>query len=681
MRRCRRLLLALGLTVLVLLTFEGVRGCGFVGYDDDAFVANNPYVRQGLTWPSIRWALTAELTSASPYADYWTPLTFLSRLLDGQIWGLDPAGHHATNVLLHAANSILLFLVLEALTGAFWRSAFVAATLAVHPLHVESVAWLAERKDVLSGLFFLLVLAAYGRYVRRPSRGRYGLVLGLFVLALLSKPMMVTLPLVLLLVDYWPLGRFGPGRPSARVVGRLLLEKVPLLCLAVAAGYVTLVATWRGGFLAPWEVLPLPGRIANAAWSVVVYMAQALWPHPLAVVYPFTAGGPGSSRVALAVLILVALSALAVRHARGRPYLLVGWLWFLLMLAPVSGLLQSGPSAHADRYTYLPLIGFFLALAWSFGDRSRLPGSLLAAGATLLLIAWVALSRAQVACWQDAITLFEHAIRVTGSDNPLAQNNLAVALAAKGRSAEAEAHFRESLRSSPGYAEARANLATLLLGEGRTAEARLEFQRLLGAHPRAARALLGLGQIAAREGRGAEAAAYYAEAVRLAPDSAAAHYDWGNLLAASGQWAAAGERYAEAVRLRPDDVEARNNLGLALALQGRLPEAIRELSRALELAPDHALARTNLARALAALGRHDEAIAECRRALASHPDDPDAHFHLGVSLAASGRTSEARRHFEAALRVLPGYPGAAEALRALGSPQPQRDESIASPRP
>jgi protein O-mannosyl-transferase len=586
---------------LTLVAYEGVRHCSFVGFDDDLYVYQNPQVRGGLTWAGLRWALSADLLFESPNADYWMPVTILTRMLDVELFGLDPAGHHGTNVLLHALNAVLVFLLLEGLTGAAYRSALAAAVLAVHPLTVESVAWVTERKDVLSGVFWALSLMAYGRYATRRSRTAYVLALVFLCLGLMTKPTLAVLPAVLLVLDFWPLGRWR--RPSD--IGALLLEKAPFLALALASGGLTVLAHSRGGHLASADTLPLELRLANALWSPVVYLQNVVWPTGLAVFYPHPRGPLVSGRTAVSLLILGGISWLAAAHARTRPYLLAGWLWFLIGLAPVLGLIQTGDQGWADRFMYMPLVGVGILLAWGGADiasSSRGVGALLRFSVPVILCIWVALTRAQVRRWEDTVTLFSHAVAVT-EGNYLAQGNLATALVLRGDLAGAEGHYREAIRIHPGHWNARTGLGVLLMRSGRLAEALEQQQEAHRLNPFSADVCFNLGAVEARMGRTADAAAHYAEAVRVNPGLAAAHYNWGNLLAGEGRFAEAEARFAEAVRLAPEDVEARNNLGLAVGLQGRWEEAAAIFRRVLAAAPGHARARENLARALRELGQ------------------------------------------------------------------------------
>jgi Flp pilus assembly protein TadD len=613
----RRLVVCLGLIALTLVAYEGVRRCGFVAFDDDVFVYRNPQVRAGLTWAGVRWAFSADLLFESSNADYWMPLTILSRMTDVQLFGLNPAAHHATNVVLHALHAVLLFLLFDGLTGARWRSAFVAAAVAVHPLTVESVAWVTERKNVLAAVFWALSLLAYARWAKRGSRPAYAAAVGLMALGLMAKPSLIVLPGVLLALDYWPLRRMR-GLADVRP---LVMEKAPFVVLSLASCVITVVAVSRGGHVAASEAVPFLDRLLNAAQSIVAYLRQALWPSDLAVFYPYPRSGLAARGVASA-LLLAGASWLAIRGGRARPWLAVGWLWMLLCLVPVLGIVQSGQQARADRFMYLPLAGLGIIAAWGGAELLARWRPAAAAAALVALAAWVLVTREQVRQWTDTITLFSHALAVT-QDNHLAHSNLGTALALRGDVAGAEAHYREAIRIDPRYAEAQTALGVVLAHQGRFPEA-LERQReALRLSPQSSKVLFNLAAVEARLGDAASAERHYALAVAATPQLAAAHYNWGNLLAAQGRWGEAEARYAAVLQIDPNDVEARNNLGLAVGLQGRWEEAARILEPLVQQVPDHARARTNLARALRELGRPDEARRLLEEGLRRKPDDAE----------------------------------------------------------
>ena len=508
----------MGLVAAVWLVFGQTRQYGFVNYDDDVYVYRNPVVARGLTRDGVAWAF------AGGHADNWHPLTWLSHMLDAQLFGLAPAGHHVTSVLLHALAAALLFLVLHAMTGTFWRSAFVAAAFAVHPLRAESVAWVSERKDVLSAVFCMLVLAAYLRYTRRPaSLARYLVVAVLLALGLLAKPMLVTLPVVLLLLDYWPLGRF-----ASVPVRRLLLEKAPLLALAAVSSLMTVRAQHLA--IQPLEQFSLPHRLANAAVACVTYLGALLAPRGLAAFYPHESHAPAV--VALALVLLALLTVIAVLLRRERPYVFVGWLWYLVMLAPVSGILQVGAQARADRFTYLPQIGLLVVLAWGVAElcgasRPRRVAASAVAAAWLVLIGVRA--HAQAGTWRDSETLWRQALAVT-ERNGIAHGNLGAALLEAGRTEEAMAHLREALEIAPTHEEAHTNLANALVATGQVDEALVHYRRAQELDPTRADAAFNLGNGLLAAGRTEEAIAQFQAALAIAPDLARAHNNLGNAL-------------------------------------------------------------------------------------------------------------------------------------------------------
>ncbi|HEX5067206.1 MAG TPA: tetratricopeptide repeat protein [Myxococcota bacterium] len=507
-------LAALGLAALVLYAYWPVGGFSFLGYDDPIRVTENPWVRQGLGAASATWAFTT-LTDG-----HWHPLTWLSHMLDVTLFGLDAGWHHRTNVLLHVASSLLLFAALTRMTRAPGRSLLVAALFALHPLHVESVAWVSERKDMLSGLFWMLGLYAYALYAERPSRMRFAAVALAFACGLASKAMVVTFPLVLLLLDVWPLARLRSE--SAR---RLALEKLPLLAGSALFALVTFLAQQRAGAVATTGVLPLDARVAQALISSVAYLGKSVWPRSLACFYPYP-DAISLVKAAGAASLLLALTALALRYVRTRPYLAVGWFWYLVTLLPVVGLVQVGMQAMADRYTYLPLVGIFIAAVFGAYDllaARTLGRRLLAPLAAAVVAACVLLTRIQVGYWQNDIVLNEHALAVT-QGNFVAHNNLALAFVSQQRYAEAQAHLEEALRIRPGYPDARNNLAGVLIQQGRLHEAADELRTAVVNSPTYAPAHRNLAALLQQMGRPDEAAAHLREAERLEAGAAPPPY-------------------------------------------------------------------------------------------------------------------------------------------------------------
>lgn len=553
----------------------------FVDYDDPAYVTQNVYVNAGITWHGIAWAFTHSL------AGNWFPLTCISHMLDCQFFGLDAGLHHLTNVCFHVLATLLLFAVLRRITLARWPSAMVAALFALHPLHVESVAWIAERKDVLSAFFWMMTLWAYAKYVARPGWARYALTLLMFALGLMAKPMVVTLPLVLILLDYWPFAR-----------GFRILEKLPFLGLSAVASVVTYVVHKNVAAVVSLESLPIGPRIRNALVSYVIYIGKTFWPTRLAVFYPYPSGSLVWPAL-FAGLGMAAVTAAAIRAARERPSFIVGWLWYLVTLLPVIGLVQAGQQARADRYMYIPMIGLSIALVWGaweivqFWPRS---GAVLAVG---ILSVFAIMTRSQAGYWQDGVSLFQHAVDVT-KDNYVARFNLAGSLGLRGENAEAAEQLAEAVRIRPNSAMAHAGLGRLLAKLGRTEEALAQLHTAVVLQPGDANVHYQIGILLGTAGRTDEAAAELSDSVRLDPGYADAHRNLGISLAMLGRVPEAADEFAAAVRLKPDDASTRFDLGMALANLGRSREAIAQLSEAIRINPNYAEARAALDEAMAA---------------------------------------------------------------------------------
>ncbi|MGA3017377.1 MAG: tetratricopeptide repeat protein [Bryobacteraceae bacterium] len=611
------------LFVATFAVYAQVRHFDFVNFDDPEYVTSNPHVRTGITPANVAWAFT------SGEAANWFPLTRLSHMLDYQMFGLRSGWHHLTNVLLHALAVLLLFAFLNRSTGSRWRSAWVALVFALHPLHVESVAWVAERKDSLSAFFGLLALWSYVRYVERPAPRRYLLVVLAFGLGLMAKPMLVTLPLVMLLVDVWPLGRVT-DRSWSRI-WPLLREKIPFFAMAAAAAGATYLVQQASGAVRSSEAFPLALRVENALVSYIIYIAKMFWPVRLAVFYPYPSAVP-AWQAAAAALAIAAISILVLRSVRNRPYLAVGWLWYLGTLVPVIGLIQVGAQARADRYTYLPMVGLSIMLVW--GLPEVLKSKVAIFGAIVACLACAVLCEAQIQYWRNSETLFRHALDVTSS-NYLAHHNLGVAFADEGR-------FPEAIK---------------------------QYQAALQIEPNAANVQTDYGNALAKSGRIPEAIEHYEAALRVLPDSPITHNDLANALAATpGSEPEAIAEYQTALRLKADYEEARKNLaqvqsnaaemqysmGVDLAKSRKPEAAIPHFEEALRLKPDYVDAHNNLGVVLAGAGRVQEAISHFEAALRIDPNSADAHVNLGIALSEiPGRMQEATRHFEAALRIKP----------------------------
>ena len=612
-RRGLRILVGFLLAGVVLAVYWPVLSFDFVSYDDTLYVTRNAHVQRGLGAESLRWAWT------TLYAANWQPLTWMSHMADWDLYGSYAGGHHATSVLFHAANTLFLFVLLDRTTGSPWRSALAAALFALHPLRVESVAWVSERKDVLSAFFWFLTILAYLRYVRAPSAGRYALVAIGLVLGLAAKPMVVTLPVTLLLLDYWPLGRLGAAAPKG-TAWRLVREKLPLLVLVAAASVLTIVAQRRGGAMGPLAEHPLGVRIGNAVVSYVSYLGKTLWPRDLSVLYPHPGGTLAGWQIAASAAVLLLATAVALRERVRRPYVFVGWLWYLVTLAPVIGLIQIGEQGMADRYTYVPLVGIFVAAVWLLPvPAGAVVPRLVPALAVAALLALAVRTSWQLSAWRNSLTLYEHTLAVNEA-NPTAHANLGAELVRLGRIDEARPHFQRCIELSPRCTTGRENLAALLLKEGKVDEAIMRYEEWLRIEADSAEAHEGLGQAFARLGRVAEAEAHYREALRLEPDRFGAHFNLAVLLLDEGHAADAVVYWQEAARIRPEYADAHYGLGNALARLGRDAEAVSAYLTVLRLAPDAFAAHFNLANSLTRLGRRDEAERHYAEAVRLNPD-------------------------------------------------------------
>ena len=683
---CRPAWLCWLLALTTLAVFLPVARQGFVNYDDSDYVSENAHVQSGLKWENVVWAFT------TGHASNWHPLTWLSHMLDCQLFGSKAGPQHLVSVGFHIANTLLLFLLLRRMTGALWRSALVAALFALHPLHVESVAWVSERKDVLSAFFFLLTVGAYVRYaevkslmankVQSPGAGAprftlhasryYLLSLLLFALGLMSKPMLVTLPFVLLLLDYWPLQRFRPSALNSQpsTFFRLVAEKAPFVLLAAASSMVTFIVQRKGGAVS--TALTFGERIANALVSYVRYIGKMFWPENLSILYPHP-GHWAAWQVMVSAGLLLTVSAAVILMARKRPYLVVGWLWFCGALIPVIGLVQVGIQSMADRYTYVPLIGLFIMLAWGIDELIPVRpwrGNALAVGAALLLAACACLTGRQIRFWRDSEALFRHAVQVT-RNNYLAYNNLGFYLSGQGRTTEAMENYRLALKINPAYEDALNNLGYALAGQKKYAEAIPLYEAALRIKPMHAEVHNNLGNALSETGKIDDAIQHYLIALQQKPDHADAHNNLGIALAMKGKLDEAIPHFHEAIRCKPSYASAHSNLGNALAVQHKLDEAIKEYLESLRLKPDDAQAHNNLGNALAEQGKLEGAVENYREALRLNTDNPEAHFNLALALIRQGKREEAAAHLTEALRLKPDYAEAQAQLKSvLKRPQP-----------
>ncbi len=622
----RRVYIAIILLLVIgtVAVFARVAHSGFIMLDDPDYVSANPFIRGGLTAENIAWAFTNHGHSAN-----WHPLTWISHMADVQFFGLNKPGlHHLTSLLLHILGTVFLFLVLSKMTGAVWKAAFVAALFAVHPAHVESVAWVAERKDVLSTLFWALTMYAYAFYVERPSTGKYTLVVTALVLGLLSKPMLVTLPLVLLMLDYWPLGRSGKGWKA------LIVEKLPLFALVLASCVVTFVVQRGTGAVGSMESLPVQYRVGNAFLAYVSYIGKLIWPSPLAVFYPHPGArlfeGDMLLRLAGSVVVLACITAFVIKRARKNPYLATGWLWFIVTLIPVIGLVQVGSQGSADRYTYVPFVGLFVVLAWGIPElvsRWATP-KMLAAAAVALIAVYLPVTYAQVGHWKNSVSIFEHSVRVVprshlawadlgveyevqygakkdpalldraiecyqtsldiNSTQPITQSNIAHAFISHGDLDLAIEHLYAALKLREPFAVAHFNLGTAYGAKKLYLEALEQYKLSAEQYPKRLKtaALRGVADMAGKVGRHDDAIDALRQVTEISPDNAEAQNQLGMALGELGRNEDAIAAFQEAIRLDPKFCVAHYNVGYAMNQLGRFAEAIPYFERALELDPN-----------------------------------------------------------------------------------------------
>lgn len=615
--------LSLLIIFISLLVYGQVRTYEFIIWDDPSCIISNFHIQTGFHWESIRWAFTTNHNAS------WFPLTWLSHMLDYQLYGLSPGGHHLTNLFWHLLNCLLLFRILLSMTKEVWPSFFVAMLFAVHPLRVESVAWVSERKDVLSVFFWLLTTWLYLRYVRVPVLKNTIPVIVSMGLGLMAKPMLVTLPFALLLIDFWPLRRFQ----TLQSVISLLKEKIPLLVLVFAGAALTVWAHYSGITLLPWDSKPLPLRIENAIISYVTYLYKIFWPVGLSVFYPYPDSAFPVWKFGLASIILGGLSWFAWRSRRRFPYILFGWLWFIGTLVPVIGIVQVAGHALADRYTYIPSIGIFIIIAWGIRDLLSLYplyrwGLVLACASAVIVLP--VLCHNQVQYWRNSITLFQHALSVQ-EDNSLAHACLGAAFIQQGNPEPAEKHLTRALDINPNYPEALNDLGMILVDKGMYQEALLRFS----------------------------------QALTLNPNYAGAHHNLALALTRLDRFPEAIEHYKIAISLDPMLPTALNNLGVALAQQGRLEEAKPHFLQALAIQPGYEDVYNNLGLLYYQQQDYVNSRKYFESGLGYNSNNPKVYFFLGLIADAQGRAREAADHFSQALKLDPNFQEAAENLRSI----------------
>ncbi len=660
--RHRVLILCVLLAAVTFVVYLPVRNHEFVRYDDDKYITENPNVLSGLTLENIKWAFTAG------HESNWHPLTWLSHQLDCMLFGKNAGAHHLVNVVYHVANTLLLFIVFGRMTKRIWPSAFIAALFALHPLHIESVAWAAERKDVLSTFLWLLTMLAYVRYAERPSIVRYLSALVLFALGLMAKPMLVTLPFILLLLDYWPLERFGDSKTPVR---KLILEKLPFVFLSTISSIITVVAQQKGGAMLSVYNLPMKERIINAAVSYLGYIGKMIWPRRLAVLYPHPVNGTPVSRAVIFGTILIVITTFIIYHGRRHKYLILGWLWYLGALVPVIGIIQVGAQAMADRYTYIPLTGLFVIIAFGVADIFRnvpFKNIILAVAAASVLCACTIMTSIQLKFWKDSVSLFEHTLDAV-ENNYVIQNNYGNILNELNRPGEAVKYYEEAIKALPRAPDIHNNLGNALRDTGKIDEAIRQYKIALEIDPDFSIAHLNLALALAAKGEYDEAVMHYKKHIGPDADTSKLYHELGTILVRHGNIEEAIKQFKKGLYINPDSVEILCDLGLAEAKNGRPAEAIEYYKKALQIDPNEILAHGRLALAYAALGRIDESIEQVRLVLAAQPDDYEMHTNLGKLLEAKGQFEQAEEAYKRALKINPDYEKARERLSTLTQKQ------------
>ena len=643
-----RIVICVLLVLVTFATFSQVQDHEFIGYDDPIYVTENLNVQAGLTSESISWAFT---TFAG---GNWSPLTWFSHMLDYQLYGLQAKGHHLTSLFFHIANSLLLFLVLFRMTGALWKSAFVSVVFALHPLNVESVAWVAERKNVLSTLFWLMTMWAYIHYIQKPSIKRYSLVIAFFTLGLMSKAMLVTLPFVLLLLDFWPLRRlkFSKERGSNEVleknigkkseVSKLVFEKTPLFLLTIGLSILTFIAQKRTGAMNYAENLTFSIRVTNAMVSYLEYLEKMVWPRGLSILYPHPGNALAEWKGILCGIALVGISIISIRLIRKAPYFLIGWLWYLGTLVPVIGIVQVGRQAMADRYAYIPLIGVFIIVAWGAPEllsKWRFKKKVLSVSAGIIIFALLITTWEQVSHWKNSITIFKHAIKIN-PDSAEPHYNLGVALVAEGKNEEAIYHYKIAIKINPDSADAYNNLGSALLREQKIEAAISNYKIAIKINPDFADAHYNLGVALVAEGMNEEAISNYKMAIKINPDFAGAHYNLGVALVAEGKNEEAIYHYKIAIKINPDFADAHYNLGKALVAEGMNEEAIFHYKMAIKVKSDYFNAYINLSAAYLRNNNFKLSLKTLNTLESINPNHPLLHYNFSCYYALLGNISK-----------------------------------------
>lgn len=658
------------LILSTIIAYWGVSNNDFISYDDHDYISENTHVQQGLNAENIVWAFTTGSQGN------WHPLTWISHMADCQLFGTNATWHHLHNLLLHLVNVLLLFELMRRMTGAVWRSAFVAAAFALHPMHVETVAWVAERKDVLSTLFWLLTTAAYLKYVKRPRASTYLPVMILLALGLMAKPMLVTLPLTLLLLDYWPLERMKTRKTDTRGKAKLkqlplktlIAEKIPLLIISLISCVITYVVQHKGGamLLAEKGVAPLNIRFANTFVSYIAYIVKLFCPVKLAVLYPFPSEGLAPYKPIAACVILILITIVVIRTASRKPYLLTGWFWYVITLVPVIGIIHVGFQAYADRYTYLPYTGLFIIIAWAATDmfgRMKHAKGILSGLAVVLFAAMIMITRCQVEHWKDSKTLFQNTLNVT-QKNYIIHHNMGIEFAAEGESDQAIEHYRKALQANPTYVKPLNNLGNEYKSLGRLDEAVDYYLQAIEIDPTYAKAHYNLGIVQGMLGRTDEAIISYRRVLQIHPDNANFHNSLGEALASKGS-PEAMSHFQKAVEIDSDHHVAYHNLGLELASRGDLDKAFECFQKTIAIKPDFVEAYNNIGNVFLMQKKNKQAIEYYSKTIELNPRHPLAHYNLALVLESQGKIREAADHLRQYLEEIPDNESARQKLEQL----------------
>jgi len=649
------LFVCLFLVIPTLAVYLQTTDFDFVSYDDFLYVIDNNHVNSGLSWENTKWAFN------QPYASYWHPLTWLSHMADCHFFGLAPGMHHLINIVLHLFNSLLLFYIFFSVTKRLWPCLFMAALFAMHPLHVESVAWISERKDLLSAFFWMLTTLCYIWYARQPCIRRYVFTLLLLCLSLMAQPMAVTLPFVLFLMDFWPIGRHEAcpeGDFPRRSLISLIAEKIPFIALATASASVTFLVQQKIGAMSSFSTFSIAQRFGNAVTSYLTYIFKMIWPTRLVVFYPHP-GMPPVWIIAFSVLFLVFMTWIMIRAAKSRPYLIIGWFWYLGILAPVIGIIQIGHQAMADRYTYLPLIGLFIMISWGLPElvkKIRIPRIIVIFVAAAILSIMGIMAWVQAGYWKNTITLFTHAIDA-GYPSIIAHDSLGVAFVQNDQNAEAEKHFKRAIELNPWYWKSINNLGTLRKSQGRFAEAVLLHERALQLNPRSWRIYANYGLALMSLGKVDEAAVSFFYWTVLKPDNDLAHLGLGSALINLGKDDQAQIALTRALELNPRLEIAHNNLGTILFRKGNISDSVRHFNKALQIKPGYGIAQLNLNVAMKHIGislmeqgQDELAIDTFKKAIALKPGDFEAMYNLACLYSMQNNLEQSAKWLEKALQ-------------------------------